>query len=347
MNGQDVRGAAAPTPAGPPAFSASQRAAAAELAPIVPQLRRETARLLDKAVLAGELVDVDEAAGRHAPCWLHRAEAGEVSKPVVFEIHGGGFATGDARKEDGLCAWIRDSFDAHAVAVEYRKAPEHPYPAALEDVLATVGFFLDNAEAYGMDRSRFYLMGCSAGANLAAAAALKLSAAGACPLAGCVLHYPFFDASRQALEAQGGHEEQDEGLSLPERLMHAFDVWYVDDADPTNPFISPVYASDALLANLPFTSLYPVVGDSLMPDAQRLARRLADAGAPFSFHSVAGAYHGYVEDAANLAVYRATTMPETMASRPAGFVKVAERTVRASLEEVLGPAKRVIAFKEQ
>lgn len=336
-------------------FSKQQRDAAQELAPILPQLRRETARLLDRATLAGEFIDVDEPCGRHTPCWLHRAPAGEGPKPVVFEIHGGGFATGDARKEDGLCAWIRDSFDAHAVAVEYRKAPEHPYPAALEDVLATVAFFLENAEAYGMDRSRFYLMGCSAGANLAAAAALKLSATGSSPLAGCILHYPFFDASLKASvvgapgEVGGDAQEPDEDAqerSLPERLMEAFDVWYVGDADPKSPFISPVFAEAALLSSLPPMALYPVVGDSLMGDAQRFAARLAEAQVPFSFQPVRDAYHGYVEDAANLEVYRATTMPETIASRPADFVATAERAVRSSLEGMLGPAKRVIPFKE-
>lgn len=324
-------------------FSATQRQAARELAPIVPQLRREVTRLLDKATLSGELIDVDEAAGRHAPCWLHRAASGQL-RPVVFEVHGGGFVTGDARKEDALCAWIRDSFDVHAVAVEYRKAPEHPYPAALEDVLATVGFFLENAEAYGMDRSRFYLMGCSAGANLALAAALKLSAAGSSPVAGCVLHYPFFDAAKEP--APQDTEADEQGQSLPERLMQAYDVWYVGDADPAGPFVSPVYASDGLLRGLPFVTLYPVVGDSLMDDAQRIGARLVQAGVPCAFHPVEDAYHGYVEDAANVEVYRATTMPETIDARPEGFIEAAEQAVRAGLVEVLGPAKRIIPFKE-
>lgn len=362
-------------------FSERQKAAAQELAPILPQLRRETARLLDKAPLVGELVDVDESVGRHAPCWLYRAGGFEMGAqgasaphPVVFEVHGGGFATGDARREDALCAWIRDSFEVHAVAVEYRKAPEHPYPAALEDVLATIAFFLEHAEAYGMDPQRFYVMGCSAGANLAVAAALKLAAVGPCPLAGCVLHYPFFDAAAQAREAgeqpgsvgvsgddgfaaesNRGAEASGEAVeaepeaderSLPERLMEAFDVWYVGDADASSPFISPVYAAESLLKNLPFMALYPVVGDALMGDAQRFAARLAQAQAPFSFHPVRDAYHGYVEDAANVEVYRATTMPETIAARPADFVGVAERMVRASLAEVLGPAKRIIPFEE-
>lgn len=97
---------------------------------VVRYMRSSLARALRGCEMRGREIAADAAAGRHAPCWLHEAKS-KGPRPVVFEIHGGGFALGDARKEDALCEWIRDSFDVHVVGLDYRLAPENPAPAPL------------------------------------------------------------------------------------------------------------------------------------------------------------------------------------------------------------------------
>ena len=159
---------------------------------VVLYLRKGTARALSGRMLSGMEVPPDAAEGRHAPYWVHEARVGG-ARPVLFEVHGGGFALGDARKEDALRAWVRDSFDIHVVGVEYRLAPEHPAPAALQDVVATMAH-IARGSVCDADASRFYLLGYSAGANLALATAFVAQARADFKVAGLALHYPFLDA---------------------------------------------------------------------------------------------------------------------------------------------------------
>ena len=297
---------------------------------VVLYLRKGTARALSGRMLSGMEVPPDAAEGRHAPYWVHEARVGG-ARPVLFEVHGGGFALGDARKEDALRAWVRDSFDIHVVGVEYRLAPEHPAPAALQDVVATMAH-IARGSVCDADASRFYLLGYSAVANLALATAFVAQARADFKVAGLALHYPFLDACTPPDSVKG------RAIDLPYEMMVAFNDWYVADGDARDPLVSPVFASDAQLAALPPVALYPVVGDPLQGQAEALRERMERLGCRMSYRPVEGVYHGYIEDAADLETYRATSMPATVAARPADFARAAGVRLKASLEDVLGPA---------
>lgn len=310
--------------------------AADELKSVVRYMRAQTERALAGRQLAGIEVPADPAAGRHASYWLHRAP-GDGPRPVVFEIHGGGFALGTARKEDALCEWVSAAFDVHVVGIEYRLAPEHPAPAALDDVRAVMAHVASGAVC-AADPMRLYALGYSAGADLALAAALA-SQTGACPpLAGLALHYPFLDA------ATPPDQERMRAIDLPGDLVAAFNEWYVADGDARNPLISPAFASDEALAALPPIALYPVEGDFLKGQADALRDRLEAVGAAVRYRAVDGVYHGYVEDAADLETYRAISLASTVAERPRDFVAKAASNLRTSLEDVIGPAQRDVPF---
>lgn len=304
---------------------------------VVRYLRRATTRALAGRDCKGIEVPPDEAAGRLAKCWLHPA-AGEDLKPVLFEIHGGGFALGDARKEDALCEWVRDVFDVHVVGIDYRLSPEYAFPAALEDVLATMAYFASSDSPVAVDPNKFYLLGYSAGADLALASAFASADQKDYQLAGTALHYPFLDAATEPVEGQA------RVIDLPYEMMVAFNAWYADGVDAKNPLISPLFATDEQLAALPPVAMRPVVGDVLFAQAEAFRTRLEAAGGTCFWHPVEGVYHGFIEDAADVQTYEAISMAATVAARPTNYVQAAGEELRGSLEDVLGMAPRNVPF---
>lgn len=317
-----------------------------ELKSIIPLMRRGVSRALEGRCLSGR--EVPQAAGGRISSWLNaapraaRANGAEGGKaPVVFELHGGGFALGDVRKGDALRAWIAYRYGVNVVGVGYRLAPEHPWPAALDDAIETIEYFAEHAEEYGMDPDAFHLVGYSAGANLALATCLKLQECDGLPfrIRGLALHYPFLDAATSPSSLSGRSED------IPVEMMEAFNSWYATDNDPSNPLISPLFATGDQLRRLPRVIQYPVAGDALLPSAEALHARLEAAGCACSLHVVEGAYHGYIEDAENLSVYRATSLSETIAARPSDFDQVAAQSIALSLDELLGSPLHDVPFR--
>lgn len=307
---------------------------------IIPMMRRGVSKALAKQPRTG--IEVPGVAGGRITDWWHKAPA-QGKAPVLFELHGGGFALGDARKGDALRTWMAHRWGVHVVGVGYRLAPEDPWPAALDDVVDTMRHFAQHADEYGMDPERFHLIGYSAGANLALAACLKLQQQEDPGFAvkAVALHYPFLDAATDPSTLPSRSED------LPVEMMEAFNSWYATDNDPRNPLISPLFATDDQLARLPFVTQYPAVGDALFGSSQRFDERLKAAGARCAFHPVEGVYHGYAEDAGNLGVYRATSLPETVAARPDGFAQVAADAFAASLDEILGAPLHDVPFNPE
>ena len=306
---------------------------------VIDYTRSMVARELDKRTPVGMEVPADPASGRFARYWVHGEDVVRADgslAPVVIVLHGGGFALGDARKADAMREWIAQRYEVRAMGVDYRLAPENPAPCALDDVVAAIRYasarFADDAEL-----PQVYLVGFSAGTNLALAAALELQGSSDVALGGFALHYPMVDSSDK-------HPKENDTEGLPHELMDAFTNWYAAGMDLRDPKISPGLAPDDALRQLPRVTLYPVLGDSLFGQAERLRDRLVSLGCDVAWHPVSGMYHGYIEDAEDIELYRATTAPMTRQDRPADFVRVAARELDASLAELLGPARHDIVF---
>lgn len=279
------------------------------------------------AALTGRRVLAEGRAGA-VECWVHRAEAAGAS--VLIDLHGGGFATGDARRSDVLHSWIARMWNVNVVGVNYRLAPENPYPAQLDDVQDVIRWLGLRGGGLDMDPARVYLHGCSAGANLALSCALRLAQAGDSPVRGIVAHYPILDlATPPALKAQ-------RDIDLPVEYVEACNAWYVGESIVQNPEISLTFADSSHLARLPRIAILPVVGDSLFDEAVAFAGRARFAGADCNVYPVVGAYHGYIEDAANVDVYERTSIAETRLARPAGYRAVAAESLVLGLTAVLG-----------
>jgi len=264
---------------------------------MVPSIRRFNRELALSQPLTGEPIALP-LEGREITVYLHRAKA--AGRPVVFEFHGGGFVLGDAEKDDRLCEELCRALDVNVVGVNYRLAPEHPYPAALNDAYDTICYMKEHALDFGLDATHMAVLGFSGGATLATAAALRANQEGGFTLQAQVLHYPYLDSVH--MPAEKNHFPCD----MDPAVMTAFTRLYSKKEERVLPTVSPVMAGAGELQGLPPTLLIPAQYDALKEEGLRYAENLKAAGVPVYCQVMPDAHHGYIEDAGNETVYQTT-----------------------------------------
>lgn len=245
-------------PDGPPALAAA-RAAQRPPLPSDPPAREEVAQAL----------------GRSVPVRVH--EPVGAARGVVLELHGGGFHLGSAAAGDVRARELCDALDAVVVSVDYRLAPEHPWPAAPDDA-ETAALWLADVAARRFGTDRLLLLGFSAGSTLAATTLLRLRDRGVDAVHGAALQFGTYDLSG----------------TTPAGRRFA-DEWFLEAylgaaPDRTHPDVSPVFGD---LRGLPPVLL--VVGDAdvLLEDDLAMAGRLSAAGVPVDLRVYPGAPHGF------------------------------------------------------
>ncbi|HEV2137148.1 MAG TPA: alpha/beta hydrolase [Terracidiphilus sp.] len=194
--------------------------------------------------------------------------------PVLVYLHGGGWAAGSVETHDPFCRLLCGEAGVIILAVEYRLAPEHAFPAALEDTLTAFRWVAENASSFGGDAKRLALGGDSAGANLAAVAANRICAANdSVRPAALMLLYPVMD---HPSAGHSSYRERGTGCGLEASLMEWFWNLYLAGAAPENPEISPlrIEALPALPPTLVATAEY----DPLRDEGVKYAHKLAAAG---------------------------------------------------------------------
>jgi acetyl esterase/lipase len=209
--------------------------------------------------------------------------------PCVYSIHGGGYVIGSREMDNGLFTTLCPSLGVVGVSVEYRLAPEHPYPIPLEDCYRGLAWCFEHAEELGIDRARIGVAGVSAGGGLAAALALLARDRGEIPLLFQLLDCPMLD------DRQLTASSQMEGLPVWSRRSNEFgwrsylgDLYGRDDIPAT---AAPARAED--LSGLPpaFVSVGTV--DGFRDEDIMYAMRLNQAGIPTELHVYPGLCHGY------------------------------------------------------
>lgn len=210
-------------------------------------------------------------------------------RPCMYWIHGGGYIGGSALTVDArLNRWVED-LDCVAVAVDYRLAPEHPYPIPLEDCYTGLSWVVTNAERLGIDPGRVVVAGSSAGAGLAAALALLARDRGGPPVAGQVLIYPMLD------DRQITPSSQFLGTAVWGRPANrlGWRAYLGPDAGQTDVpgYAAPARAAD--LAGLPPAFVAIGGADLFRDESIAYAARLLEAGVPAELHVYAGAPHGF------------------------------------------------------
>ncbi|GAB2888539.1 alpha/beta hydrolase [Myroides odoratimimus subsp. xuanwuensis] len=211
--------------------------------------------------------------------------AGEGARPTVVYLHGGGFVIGDLESHDPSCRRIARDADAVVVAVDYRLAPEHRFPAAPEDALAAVTWVADRLADFGGDQ-RLGVAGDSAGGNLATGVAQVLPDRVTAQL----LIYPVTDM----LGEHASRVENAEGYFLDSATMQWFGIQYASPGiDPLDPRLSPLHAKS--LAGLPPAVVVTAEFDPLRDEGELYAAKLAEAGVHVDQVRYDGMIHGFAE----------------------------------------------------
>jgi acetyl esterase len=215
-------------------------------------------------------------------------EADGAGLPVLVWYHGGGWVIGDLETADGTARALANGAGAVVVSVDYRLAPEHPFPAAVDDALAAARWVVDNAAELGVDPARLAVGGDSAGGNLAAVVAQQLRDGGP-PIAFQLLVYPVCDAKLVLPSI----DENAEGYFLEKATMEWFRGHYLGDGDRDDPRISPLAAADDALAGLPPALIITAEYDPLRDEGEAYGERLRQAGVDTTVTRYDGVIHGF------------------------------------------------------
>jgi acetyl esterase len=226
--------------------------------------------------------------GGEIPARLYTPEGLADGSPLLVFYHGGGWVTGDLDSHDNLCRFLAVEAGVRVLAVDYRLAPEHPFPAGVDDAATAFSYAVEHAEALGIDPNRIALGGDSAGGNLAVVTAHQASRSGGPAPVFLLLFYPALDASarRRSRELFGN------GFFLTDAKMDWFLEQYAAQQEShRDPRLSPLLADD--LNGLPPTYLATAGFDPLRDEGEAFAEKLAQAGVPVVLRRYEGLFHGY------------------------------------------------------
>jgi acetyl esterase len=208
--------------------------------------------------------------------------------PIVVFFHGGGWVVGTLDTYDPLCRALAAATPAVVVSVDYRLAPEHRWPAAVEDAYAATEWASRNAAALGGAQHRLAVAGDSAGGNLAAVVALGARDRGGPAIAFQLLVYPVLDVAGGTASWQ----EYADGYHLTADGMRWYWDHYLGGADGAAPDASPLRA--AFVGGLPPALVIGAEYDILRDEGEAYAARLAEAGVDATASRHAGVVHGFV-----------------------------------------------------
>lgn len=242
-------------------------------------------RIENRTIAHGERTDI--------PVRIYWPDSEARPLPVVVFYHGGGFCLGDLDTHDPVARAHAVGAEAIVVSVGYRLAPEHPFPAGVDDCWAALQWVAENAAELGGDPDNIAVAGDSAGGNLAAVTAMLARDNGGPGLRFQLLWYPTVTAD-QSLPA---YTDNAEAPILNREVIDAFLSWYVPDLDITDPKSLPTTMAPANAADL--SGLAPAyIGtaehDPLRDDGSRYAELLGAAGVPVELSNEPTLVHGFV-----------------------------------------------------
>jgi acetyl esterase len=268
------------------------QAGAPPLSEVSPATAREMHRKLIALDQPEEVTRVDDRLipgdGNDIPVRVYTpADAVGGNAPLLIWLHGGGWVVGDLDTADATARALANRSGAVTVSVDYRLAPEHRAPAALEDCLAALTWCVENGELLGVDASRVAVGGDSAGGNLAACLCQRVRDDFGPDIDFQVLVYPVTDCTLSS----GSMDENAEGYFLTKATMEWFVAHYLGEGDPKHPAVSPLYADT--LAGLPPALVITAEFDPLRDEGEAYAAKLREAGVPVELVRYDGQIHGF------------------------------------------------------
>jgi acetyl esterase len=208
--------------------------------------------------------------------------------PCLVFFHGGGWVIGDLESHDVVCRKLACEGELIVISVDYRLAPEHKFPAAVDDAITATAWIADNAKTLGIDRARVSVGGDSAGGNLAAVVAIAARDGKGPAISSQVLIYPATDFAM----THPSHSEPETSILLTHTVINWFRDHYLNGtADVQDWRASPARA--ATLIGLPPAYVLTAGADPLRDEGEEYAERLKQAGVAVTYRHFPGQFHGF------------------------------------------------------
>ena len=262
-------------------------------------------RILDRSGRVLDMADVTDVAvadrtvpgaygPRSARIYTPASARGQRRAPGLVWFHGGGFVLGSIESHDGACRALASLSGVVIVSVDYRLAPEHRFPAGVDDAVAATRWVLEHGSAIGIDPANVAVGGDSAGGNLAALVSLALRGESRKPVFQ-LLVYPATDLTR-SLPSHGYFRA---GVMLPEPTILWFRELYLPDLSlESDPRVSPLFEPD--VSGLPPALLLTAGFDPLRDEGKAYADRMRAAGVDVEYVCSEGSMHGFINSAGGL-----------------------------------------------
>jgi acetyl esterase len=266
------------------------------LAQVRADLRRTAAVVAAAQIPVADVRDtsVTGAVGeRPARMYTPEEAVSEQEGPLVLYFHGGGWVCGDLDTHDQTCRALAQNSGARVLSIDYRLAPEHPFPAPVEDALAAFHYVVANAATLSIDPQRIAIAGDSSGGHLAAVTAQQAAAAGGPPPAFQVLTYPVTDLAHES----DSRKTFATGFGLTKENMEWYERQFLGETgDRYDPQASPILAPD--LSNCPAALVITAGFDVLRDEGEAYAQTLKDAGVNVRHRRYPGHIHGFTHTSA-------------------------------------------------
>lgn len=230
-----------------------------------------------------EFIKTDEGTTR---VLLYGFEKEEIL-PVYFDMHGGGFILMHADADDPMNRATAEFADVKIVSIDYAKAPEHPYPKAVNEVYAVIKYVYSHAAEYGIDPKRMAVGGHSAGANLATVMCMMAKEKKEFDFEFQILDYPPLDLASDPFS-----KPCPKG-AIPPRVANIFNSSYIDPAMAKDPYVSPIYADTEELRELPPALVILAEMDSLHDEGKLYAKKLKAADVDVQLQEYQAVAHGF------------------------------------------------------
>ena len=215
------------------------------------------------------------------------------SLPVILYFHGGGFIWGDIEKFDSYCRKLTRETGSIIVSADYRLAPENPFPAAIHDSYRVLEWAYENIREYGGDPGKIYVMGESAGANLAAVTTLMSLDSCGPPVYGQIICCPVTSFEEKVFPSRKYFMLQGRSYMISEDYMYRCKKAYLPDSiDFSHPYISPLRAQ--IDSNLPPAMIITAQVDPLRDEGKAYAEKLQQAGVDVIYLEYEGMVHAFM-----------------------------------------------------
>lgn len=265
--------------------------------PVLTPEARASSNEMVRGFMPGEATPLDSIedrvavfGGNEVPVRVYTPK-GEGPLPLYLDIHGGGWWMGDGYPFESATTRLAADSGAVIVSVDYRLAPEHPFPAAIDDVWVALNWMHENAAALNGDASRIGIGGGSAGGNLAAALALRARDEGGPEIAFQYLMVPATDLTDET-DWPSYREAGERYMLKVSGISHMVEAYVPDPALRDHPFVSPLQAESH--EGLPPALIITAHFDPLRDQGAAYAQKLEAAGVPVEYHNELGAIHGFV-----------------------------------------------------